>query len=135
MKKIHVKLCLFFIYFAVASHFSVLGNSNEKPSTSHKSDSKPLTSVQHDKSVAKKIEIGSNGLQSPSEEEYPIKNKKESMKGHILFFHNFGTKSHVFSMKALAEGLVHHGHKVTTVFYVETNIVHENYTEIFIKDR
>ena len=56
-------------------------------------------------------------------------------KGHVLFFHNAGTTSHINAMKALAEGLLENGHQVTTVFYVKTNIVHENYKEIFIEDR
>ena len=56
-------------------------------------------------------------------------------KGHILFFHQLGTKSHIFLQKSLVEGLLERGHQVTTVFYVKTSIVHENYTEILIKDR
>ena len=60
---------------------------------------------------------------------------KESKKGHILFFHQLGTKSHVFVQNTLVKGLLERGHQVTTVFYVKTNIVHQNYTEIFIKDR
>ena len=60
---------------------------------------------------------------------------KESKKGHILFFHQLGTKSHVLVQNTLVEGLLERGHQVTTVFYVKTNIVHQNYTEIFIKDR
>ena len=56
-------------------------------------------------------------------------------KGHILFFHQLGTKSHIFLQKSLVEGLLERGHQVTTVFYVETSIVHENYTEVLIKDR
>ena len=56
-------------------------------------------------------------------------------KGHILFFHQLGTKSHIFLQKTLVEGLLERGHQVTTVFYVKTSIVHENYTEILIKDR
>ena len=61
--------------------------------------------------------------------------KFSSKKGHILLFHHSGTKSHVFFMKALAEGLLEYGHRVTTIFYVKTNIIHQNYTEILIKDR
>ena len=58
-----------------------------------------------------------------------------SNKGHILFFHNAGTMSHLNVMKALAEGLLERGHKVTTAFYGKTKMVHDNYTEVFIKDR
>ena len=59
----------------------------------------------------------------------------ESKKGHILFFHQLGTKSHIFVQKSLVEGLLMRGHQVTTVLYVKTDIVHKNYTEILIKDR
>ena len=60
---------------------------------------------------------------------------KASQKGHILFFHNAGTRSHLIAMNALAEGLVENGHRVTTVFYAKSNLVHENYKEILIEDR
>ena len=55
-------------------------------------------------------------------------------KGHVLFFHHAGTTSHINVLKALAIGLLDNGHKVTTSFYGKTNIIHENYTEISIKD-
>ena len=55
--------------------------------------------------------------------------------GNILFFLNAGTRNHVNVMASLAKGLVENGHKVTTVFYSRTNILHENYTEILIEDK
>ena len=64
-----------------------------------------------------------------------VHHNKASQKGHILFFHNAGTRSHLIAMNALAEGLVEYGHRVTTVFYAKSNIVHENYKEILIEDR
>ena len=56
-------------------------------------------------------------------------------KGHILFFHNAGTGSHLITMKALAEGLVEHGHQVTAVWYAESKIKHKNYREILVEDK
>ena len=56
-------------------------------------------------------------------------------KGHILFFHNAGTRSHLIVMSALAQGLLDHGYVVTTLFFAKSNIVHENYNEILIEDR
>ncbi len=56
-------------------------------------------------------------------------------KGHILFFHNQGTRSHIFVMSALAQALLDHGYIVTTVFYAKSNIIHENYNEILIEDK
>ena len=47
----------------------------------------------------------------------PVKPAPSAKKGHILFFHNAGTRSHLIVMNALAEGLAEDGHKVTTVFY------------------
>ena len=66
--------------------------------------------------------------------------KKEAVaklppKGHILFFHNMGTRSHLIAMGGLAEGLVQYGHKVTAVFYAKSKLDHENYTEILIEDK
>ena len=84
-----------------------------------------------------------NGL-TVSTKQYDVEDEKDEMlgtsgqasnKGHILFFHNAGTMSHLNVVKALAQGLLDNGHKVTTAFYGKTKIVHENYTEIFIKDR
>ena len=60
---------------------------------------------------------------------------KPSQKGHILFFHNAGTRSHLIAMSALAEGLVEQGHQVTSVIYAKSNIVNDNYKEILIEDR
>ena len=56
-------------------------------------------------------------------------------KGHILFFHAVGTRSHIHVAKALIEGLLNTGHSVTSWFYHSTNIIHENYTELLIEDR
>ena len=56
-------------------------------------------------------------------------------KGHILFFHNAGTGSHLITMKALAEGLVEHGHQVTSVWYAESKIKHKNFREILVEDK
>ena len=56
-------------------------------------------------------------------------------KGHILFFHNAGSRSHLIAMSALAQGLLDHGYMVTTVFFAKSNIEHENYNEILIEDR
>ena len=61
--------------------------------------------------------------------------EKTPQKGHILFFHNAGTRSHLIAMSALAEGLVEKGHLVTSVFYAKSNIINENYKEILVKDR
>ena len=62
-------------------------------------------------------------------------NEKLSNKGHILFFHNAGTRSHLIAMSALMEGLLDHGHKVTAVVYAKSKIVNGNYKEILIEDK
>ena len=61
--------------------------------------------------------------------------KLTPLKGHILMFHNQGTRSHLIVMSALAKALLENGYKVTTVFYAKMNIVHENYNEILIQDQ
>ena len=61
--------------------------------------------------------------------------EKPPQKGHILFFHNAGTRSHLIAMTALVEGLVEQGHLVTSVFYAKSNIKNKNYKEILVEDR
>ena len=64
-----------------------------------------------------------------------VENTGSPTKGHILFFHNAGSKSHLIVMSALAQGLLDHGYMVTTVFFAKSNIEHESYNEIMIEDR
>ena len=61
-----------------------------------------------------------------------VEDKDSPTKGHILFFHNQGARSHLIVLSALAQGLLDHGYTVTTVFFAKSNIVHENYNEILI---
>ena len=56
-------------------------------------------------------------------------------KGHILFFHNAGTRSHLIALNGLVESLVEHGYEVTTVFYAKSKFEHKNYNQIVIEDR
>ena len=56
-------------------------------------------------------------------------------KGHILVFHNAGTRSHLIAMNALVESLLEQGHRVTSVIYAESKIVNDNYKEILIEDK
>ena len=56
-------------------------------------------------------------------------------KGHILFFHPAGTRSHLIAMNAFAEGLVENGYRVTSAIYAESKIKHDNYKEILIEDK
>ena len=56
-------------------------------------------------------------------------------KGHVLIFHNAGTRSHLMALNALAEGLVEHGNKVTSIIYAESKIANENYREILVEDK
>ena len=62
-------------------------------------------------------------------------NVEEKTKGHILFFHNAGTKSHLIALNGLVESLVEHGYEVTTVFYAKSKFEHKNYNQIVIEDR
>ena len=56
-------------------------------------------------------------------------------KGHILFFHPAGTRSHLIAMNGFAEGLVENGYRVTSAIYAESKIIHDNYKEILIEDK
>ena len=66
----------------------------------------------------------------------PVKPAPSAKKGHILFFHNAGTRSHLIVMNALAEGLAEDGHKVTTVFYGKMSKKNlPNLNQLVIDDR
>ena len=64
-----------------------------------------------------------------------VEEKIEDKMGHVLFFHNAGTRSHLIAMNALARGLSEHGYQVTSVHYAKSNIVNANFNEILIEDR
>ena len=98
----------------------------ENPTKStEKSTAKPLSSEKEDTKIQENVE-------NPTK---PNKiSTKPPLKGHLLMFHNQGTRSHLIVMSALAKALLENGYKVTTVFYAKMNIVHENYNEILIKD-
>ena len=55
--------------------------------------------------------------------------------GHILIFHNQGTRSHLIAINSLVDGLLERGHRVTSVVYGKSSITHKNYSEILIEDR
>ena len=59
----------------------------------------------------------------------------DNSKGHVLIFHNAGTRSHLMALNALAEGLVEHDNKVTSIIYAESKITNENYREILVEDK
>ena len=66
----------------------------------------------------------------------PAEPAPSAKKGHILFFHNAGTRSHLIVMNALAEGLAEDGHKVTTVFYGKMSKKNlPNLNQLVIDDR
>ena len=56
------------------------------------------------------------------------------IKKHILMFHPWGTRSHMNQFKPLIIGLLKAGNSITAVFTRETNIVHDDYTEIIVED-
>ena len=55
-------------------------------------------------------------------------------KNHILMFHPWGTPSHKQQLNGLLLGLLKSGNAVTGVFPWKTDIIHQHYTEIIIKD-
>ena len=65
-----------------------------------------------------------------------VKEDTLAKKGHILFFHNAGTRSHLVVMTALARGLAEDGHNVTTVIYASMARKNPaNYKELLITDK
>ena len=55
-------------------------------------------------------------------------------KKHILMFHPWGTRSHMNQFTPLILGLLNAGNSITAVFTRETNILHDDYTEIIVED-
>ena len=53
---------------------------------------------------------------------------------HVLFFHNFGSKSHIIQFSPIVKELLEQGHEVTAVFFHSLKVKHENYTEIVAPD-
>jgi len=54
---------------------------------------------------------------------------------HIVFLHNFGTKSHLYQLFPLVEELLDRGNTVTGVFYGSAGLTHPNYTEILVPNQ
>ena len=69
-----------------------------------------------------------------STEDVSPSNQIISPKKHILMFHPWGTRSHKYQLNALLLGLLKSGNAVTGVFAWKTDIVHQQYTEIVVKD-
>ena len=51
---------------------------------------------------------------------------------HVLFHHNWGTKSHLIHFAPMVEELLHRGHHATAIIFNTLKIRHENYTEILV---
>ena len=57
---------------------------------------------------------------------------KTSLSYHVLFYHNWGTKSHLIQFAPVVEELLGRGHRVTTVVFDSFKVKNENYTEILM---
>ena len=89
--------------------------------------------------VAESISLGNTidntiGVSNSVENKLIIQNNTESSRKHILMFHPWGTRSHMQQLTALLDGLLKSGNDVTGVFARKTEIVHQHYTEIIVKD-
>ena len=54
--------------------------------------------------------------------------QQQCMSYHVVFYHNWGTKSHLIQISPLVEELLDRGHDVTSVLYDTLKVKHENYT-------
>ena len=54
---------------------------------------------------------------------------------NILFFHHYGSLSHLHFIRPLAEELARKGHNVTFVQFASSGFRHEHFTEILVKNR
>ena len=57
---------------------------------------------------------------------------QSSVSYHVLFYHNWGTKSHLIQVIPLMEELLERGHEVTSVMFDEAKLKNANYTEILV---
>ena len=55
-----------------------------------------------------------------------------SMSYHVLFYHHWGTKSHIIQFAPVLEELLGRGHEVTAVIFNSIKLKNENYTEILV---
>ena len=55
-----------------------------------------------------------------------------SLSYHVLFYHNWGTKSHLIQFSPVVEELLGRGHEVTAVIFNSIKVKNENYTEILV---
>jgi len=51
---------------------------------------------------------------------------------HLVFFHNFGTKSQLIQMTPLIQELLDRNHTVTAIIYKTIQVNHPNYTEVLL---
>jgi len=51
---------------------------------------------------------------------------------HLVFFHNFGTKSHLIQMTPLIQELLDRNHTVTALIYQPIHVNHPNYKEVLL---
>ena len=54
---------------------------------------------------------------------------------NIIFFHHYGSLSHLHFIRPLAEELARKGHNVTIVQFASSGFRHENFTEILVENR
>ena len=76
------------------------------------------------------FQVSKNDNYKPTDGTY-----KSNRMSHILMYHPWGTKSHRGQQNALINGLLERGHTITGVFSDESDLNHENYTEIIVETR
>ena len=55
-----------------------------------------------------------------------------SLPFHVLFSHPLGSPTHISELQYIMEELLDHGHQVTSMFFVPTNLKNPNYTEMVL---
>ena len=55
-----------------------------------------------------------------------------SLPFHVLFSHPLGSPTHISELQYIMEELLDHGHLVTSMFFVPTDLNHPNYTEMVL---
>lgn len=81
-----------------------------------------------------KLVVDQDDINQIDSSDSAVSNGNKANKKHILMFHPWGTPSHMSQFKPLLKGLLDDGNIVTGLFMKGSNIIHDDYTEIVVKD-
>ena len=111
----------------------ILANKNSNKDEVHKNGKEELGNTRIE-GILTKTEGTSIGKNEEGVKDID-KPKEGGRNLNILMYHPWGTKSHRGQQRALILGLLQNGHKILGVFADESDLKHENYTEVVVDTR